>query len=98
MDREGKRAVLFIGFKSREGIEVSMEVGNVEESGVLVVTPGCTVVEKPQCAIGREAGIGRTADFDREGKSSMPARFWFLSSRAHLMKGRFQSQKRRQLS
>ena len=66
LDYEGKRAVFFIGLESCKGFEVSMEVGNVEESGIRVVAPGGSVVEEPEGSVGSEEGIGGAADFDGE--------------------------------
>lgn len=66
LDYEGKRAVFFIGLESCKGFEVSMEVGNVEESGIRVVAPGGSVVEEPKGSVGSKEGIGGAADFDGE--------------------------------
>lgn len=66
LDYEGKRAVFFIGLESCKRLEVSMEVGNVEESGVLVVAPGGSIVEEPQGSVGSEDRIGGATDFDGE--------------------------------
>ncbi|MDA9830328.1 hypothetical protein N9C66_03215 [Akkermansiaceae bacterium] len=46
-----------------DGVEISVTIANVDKLGILVVSPGGSIVDKPEGAIGSKKGIGRALDF-----------------------------------